>query len=718
MPRGMEALMALAAARPSWREKVLADPLNAAAEADVYLTGNEQSVLASIPPATLEQMINSFDRRTSEVRTGPLRFGRATVAAAALLAAGIAGSTQGAPTTELTAEETIEQDLMYIGIAPDLPSAVQGTVAVLVLKRKKTDSKVTTKDLPKRVEFRVQRAIRGKTTESVLVFDLQADIPKGLRNATREFFAANSGVPALMLLGYSENTTAKQKVKGQGYLHIGGRWFPCTQDTKAQVWYVGKVNHNFNAMWAGGTDMLIKAIELLATHPQELLPQYFRVDLDAPVDAGRVKGHATGMLALDTAGKGGKKLFIASDAGDRLLKFDARTSRYVDMTAGCKLMSKSKFFAWGCFSGTERLDLISYDGRKLRLWAQQTDGTFSKVEVKGAPAGPCHGLTTIDAGHGSRAGIVLAADTGTVLLEPDKGTAGKFNARTLKLAEGTSPEWKHPAPPLSADFDGDGHPDILQIYEGESFLFKGTGSGRFAPGVACSIKGGKGRTVCVLGDFDMNGRIDVLSVSESTADLWQNMGGGKFVNVIGLCGELSWSIRMGAVAGNACDVANTGLRGLFLAYPDGEPLAFGNRGFRSLLRAELHPSKEGGRLPPEQQTALMADLNGDHHQDMAVVLPDGTLKVFHHKPQVDAPRPVLEIALGAGSGTAGPVVIKARTETRSLGCWSTSPGKPPARFALPEPGAITVTWQLPGKKPQKKVFEIEGGFLRYVIGGE
>lgn len=84
VPRGMEKLLTLAGLNAGWKEKTLADPLRAAAEADIPLTPIESAILKSIPSKTLGQMILSFVRtRLTPVRETALAAG---TAAAALLA--------------------------------------------------------------------------------------------------------------------------------------------------------------------------------------------------------------------------------------------------------------------------------------------------------------------------------------------------------------------------------------------------------------------------------------------------------------------------------------------------------------------------------------------------------------------------------------------------------------------------------------------------------
>lgn len=102
VPRGMENLLTLAAMNEDWKDKTLADPLRAAAEAEIQLSPSESAILRAIPAKTLGQMILSIIRtRLAPIRDSALAVGTAS---AALLAA-----------TDALGE------LESFGIRPDIP---------------------------------------------------------------------------------------------------------------------------------------------------------------------------------------------------------------------------------------------------------------------------------------------------------------------------------------------------------------------------------------------------------------------------------------------------------------------------------------------------------------------------------------------------------------------------------------------------------------------
>ncbi|MEI6210550.1 MAG: hypothetical protein WCR06_02875 [bacterium] len=84
VPRGLERLLAMAGLNGEWRNKMLSDPLQAAQEANIPLSGSEAVILRTIPSQTLRQMITVFAREgVAACKRPALSMG---TAAAALLA--------------------------------------------------------------------------------------------------------------------------------------------------------------------------------------------------------------------------------------------------------------------------------------------------------------------------------------------------------------------------------------------------------------------------------------------------------------------------------------------------------------------------------------------------------------------------------------------------------------------------------------------------------
>jgi hypothetical protein len=440
-----------------------------------------------------------------------------------------------------------------------------------------------------------------------------------------------------------------------------------------------------------------------------------------PVKPGKVDGRVRAALAVDIAGRGEPALFVASEGGDRVFAWDRKAEKYEDITGRLKLASKSSFAAWGDFGGSGRLDLASSDGKSLVIWSQAADGTFAAAEVVAVPKEACTGLATVDVGQKGRAGIVWGSAAGPALLVPEAGKAGAFTLKPLASAPEALKDRAGAGAPLVADLDGDGLPDIVQPFAKGSIFYKGKPGGAFADGTACAIALGKGRTAAFLGDFDMDGRIDIMTFSENTPQLWQNLGSGRFMDFMYLSGEIAYLAMPGTTCGNVCDINNDGRPDVFIFHAEQKPQVFFNRGYRSFGQARWPTDMtERGDFPEVlkgQQAGVLADLDGDGAQDMALVLLDGTVCIF---PQIvdKNPKLAVSVTLPPGGATAGPVTVSAADDRMLLGAWVISPGSSEAFFGRQAQGEITVTWQLPGEAPRKKKLTVEDKPVRFVIGSE
>jgi len=87
LPRSVEQLLALAAVDPRFAARLLDDPLTAAEDRALTLSASERALLAALPRAALQQMIDAFAERIPEPeRRRFLGQSAAAVLAGALLA--------------------------------------------------------------------------------------------------------------------------------------------------------------------------------------------------------------------------------------------------------------------------------------------------------------------------------------------------------------------------------------------------------------------------------------------------------------------------------------------------------------------------------------------------------------------------------------------------------------------------------------------------------
>ncbi|MCX7805594.1 MAG: VCBS repeat-containing protein [Planctomycetota bacterium] len=568
-----------------------------------------------------------------------------------------------------------------------------------------------------KAEAEVVRALKGKAPGKTLAIDLTRAANPEQGKAIGEMIKAVAGGdgPAIIFVGKGENEEPISK------LHLGGKWVSLEKGADAASWEADAIDSKMEATWAGGTDMLLKITELILKYPDTDVPSSCAGSWEEPVNIGTVKGKVGRVMAVDIAGKGDLALFVASDGGDRVFAYDAKAKKFEDISGRIKLGSKSVVATWGDFNGDARLDLASWDGKALTIWSQDAGGAFSQAAAAGAPEGGCVGLAATEAGVKGRAGLLWSPPGGLpVLLVPDASKPAAFSARPL-ASDVNAGGFGAAGTCLVADFDGDAIPDVIQPFAKGSIFFKGKGGGAFESGVACPVQLGEGRTGACLGDFDADGRLDVLTMAEDSPRVWQNAGGGKFTNEFFICGEFSYISKPGCIMGNACDINNDGRQDIFLASSERGAQVFFNRGFRSFGHAHQPIDIAEAQIIPDalngQQAGVLADLNGDGLQDMALILPDGRVFVLQQA-SGGGEALVVRVALAPGSGCAGPVTVSARNDRMPLGAWAVAPGVSEAVFGRTTPGEVTIRWRMPCGKEQEKKFELEDKPIRFVLPAE
>jgi len=474
-------------------------------------------------------------------------------------------------------------------------------------------------------------------------------------------------------------------------------------------WEVIKPDNFFMGTFSGGTEMAIPALRYFRDDPEAELPIESGAQWGEEIAAGRVEGRVPAMTAVDLDGRGTPMLFVASDAGDRLLAWNGKG--FEDRTADRKLAGRSRQFAFGDFNGDRRLDLASWDGARIRLWAQNADGTFAEAADTGDALADCVGLAALDAGAGRASLLISAKDTLLIGTLDDRGAWS-----LVPLPPGEVADLGEPAAALAADFDGDGQTDIVRLFAGGSRFYKGEAPGRFAAPVACAVGKGRGRYAACLGDFDHNGLPDIFTAAEDGNRLWHNDGGGRFSQMISLCGEVPYIAKPEGVACAAVDFNNDGRQDLFIAYDGLLPHLFFNRGFRSFGHARDVDFSVQNRLlvaAQGQQAGAMADLNGDGVLDMALVLKDGAVWAIFGRA---ADRALAVSAfLPANAPSAGPAMVRARRFDRDLGVVAVAPGQT-AFFGARQPGPIALAWRFPGNASGVKEIVLENGPVRVNLG--
>ena len=511
------------------------------------------------------------------------------------------------------------------------------------------------------------------------------------------------------------------------HMHLGGLWFTLSPYEKDNIWELDREDSFWLMAWEGGTDMLLRAVEYCLSDPNAKVPAYAEVEWAGAVKVGKVEGPVFAAAAVSLSDRDGADLFLACEKGDRLFRWNGGTLE--DVTAAAAPRSASRVFAWGDFNGDGRLDLASHDGHALRLFLRQKDGAWTPLALKADAElkDGCLGLATVDCGRTLRTALVASTKGAPRLLMPMPG--GGTLVETLPAAgDALRKDLGDGGRCLVEDFDGDGRPDVLQLYATGGLFYKGTAADKYAEPVKTEAALGAGRAETCVGDWDADGLPDLFVTAEDKIRVWQNLGGGRFAEV---ChgkggsfatpsGDVAYLAKPGGSAAQCADFNNDGRQDLLIAYRwEKCPGLFFNRGFRSLCKDYALDVGERKLLPlPQrgegQQAACLGDFNGDGALDMAVVLTGGNLWVFPRKVENGNNRAVV-VSLPAGAKHAGPVSVWAYAGERLLGAWSVRAGEPGTIIGLQEPGTVTLRWHAAGRKAREEQVVVKDGPLGVVL---
>ncbi len=504
-----------------------------------------------------------------------------------------------------------------------------------------------------------------------------------------------------------------------GFLHIDGlpaaQWLVLENwpDDDGDIWDMVQSEAFLLATFNGGTDMLRRMLDYILTDPEADVPIDAQARwADEAMHLGRVDGqvHRIQGVFLDRDGDSlAADLFVASDAGDRVYRYDGQTMQGVTDSLG--LASTSVQHAWGDFTGDGRLDLASFDGEAITLHTRGESGTFQarNLDLGNALADGLLSLDTIDTGDGT--GLVI----GTRALPRVVSFDGQgVSVRPLVEDPGDVSFPDDPGGLLVADFDGDGHVDVLQLGGRESLLYKGTGVGAFAAPEMSYVATAGGPHGAALGDLDQNGLLDIFIASDRRHLLWQNDGNMEFVERMMLSGEVSYKWTGEGRSAHIADLANDGRDDLMIHYDAARiPYILFNRGYRSFahsLTLDMDDHPQLNAATQGQQAVTLGDFNASGRNDFAAVLADGQVWVL---PQAVA-SPGLAVRAALPAGEPGPVNVRAWRFDRDLGVRQVKPGQP-AFIGARHPGPLRLQWQHPGGEVREAEVIIEGGPMRFEL---
>jgi hypothetical protein len=549
-------------------------------------------------------------------------------------------------------------------------------------------------------------------------------------------FGGKTTVTAVLVLSDKRD---KAEDEADGALEIETSWFGVVRRQGKLV--LEKDKRDLFAVWAGSARMLAAAARYAQTDPAAEFPVRSSTSWGEPLKLGKLTGPATGCMLADFGKPMGRCVLVLAEAGDRVCRAASEGGKLADATTPLKLRTASKAAAVGDFDGDGRIDLLSWDGRSLKLSVQTPAGTFAAPRDCGSLA-ECLSLDCIDVG-GPRPGLVAGTSQGPVLLT--WGAGGALTAQPL--GGSATPETLAKLEPgglcVVADFNGSGRADVMALFSKGAQFYAAEGTGRFKALVEIDLPLVDQPRVALCGDYDADGLLDVLVAGKDGLALLSRESPQRWSNVTYLTGELAYhgnANRPQIVGCAPCDVNIDGRQGMAMFYADRKPLVFFNRGFacfgwaRELdldpSTAVAEPGAEGvpaaplGQPKPEaaagpedlkqgQAAGVVVDLDGDGVPDMlAVGAKEREIWAVFGRREDRQSRRNCTLTLPASS--RGPVTVTVRDDKRVAGMYVVRPGVP-TLVGRAEAGPMVLGWLAPNGRPvQREVVVLDQG-ARYEI---
>jgi len=557
--------------------------------------------------------------------------------------------------------------------------------------------------------FAVEKVWKGTLDAQRVEVDLTgAALPDQARFADKLARESVDKLALMFIAAFADKPGDEPGGSRKAYIHLDGSWLVLNENEGA--WKFDQASQVLVQTWNGGSDMLLRAVQYVLDDPDAEVPSKTGVNWGSVINLGKVDGKVYATEPVDLKGTGAVVLFVAAETGDRL--FSCADEKPAELTAAAQLTSRSQAHAWGDFNQDGRLDLASWDGKKIAVYLQGTNGVFRAAEG-GVEVADCLALTALDVGTSGSAGLLVSTTGAPMVWMPNS----KEPLRLVCKGEWPGKDLGVAGACLIADFDGDGLPDIVQPLTNGGLFYKGLADGGFAAPVPCEVANGGAMNLC-LGDWDGDGRLDIFAPAQGKFKLWENKGGGHFADKMRLTGESQYMASGSAVGACACDLNSDGRQDLTIFYADAVPQIFFDRGFRSFgLSLSLDLGR--GALLPEaskgaQAAGCVADFTGDHAPDMALALNNGDVVVVARVSTGEdlCARVILHPATGTG-----PVRVWGLDGKRGLGAWNVSAGSAPACIARTSAGSLKVKWLRPGQPEQTTDVVLEDKPVNVIIGG-
>lgn len=563
--------------------------------------------------------------------------------------------------------------------------------------------KLSPADTKGHVTCEVKRVLKGNAkVGDKLILDLTTSPQEEYVKSIKKVLQTIGDEPVLLFVGMDE---AGQPAS---FLNLRAQWFKVDKKDDNRQYELMEVDEKMSGTWAGSSDMLLRIVDYILTDPNPNVPVRVGSSWGDKIKVGSISGKIYKFLPVDIDGKGKLSLFVGAETGDKVYIYDKKAKKFDEISSKLKISTHSTLAVWSDFNGDKLLDIASWSNNGLSILLRQPDGSFGvPIAVKSDAIGnECTGLAMLDVGKSPRAGLVVTSSSGAVLVWLNEDNT--FGFKKLTHAGVDVPKLGAASKSLVGDFDGDSIPDIVQLFEKGSIIYKGKQKGEFAEGVSCAVSLGTGRTDAAVGDYDADGMFDIICAAEDRPYLWHNKGNFNFVETLEVCGSLAYISKPGSFSCGTCDINNDGRQDLYLLYSEMGPQIFFNRGFRTFgFCIELCANFETVLTDGDkgQQAGTVADFDGDGAQDFALALLNGEIWVVFRSEE-DLNLHVL-VELPLGGQYIGPVSVRGWHEKRPLGVWNVCAGGDKAFFGVTEPGLCRIEWRFPGKTNQSKEITVE-----------
>ena len=526
--------------------------------------------------------------------------------------------------------------------------------------------------------FQIVDAVKGKTDRQAMLLSLARCKPEE-RAGVRAALKAGPEVAILFL-------SARDR-KNMANMHVGGVWLTLRNDGQGR-WNIEGTAAPLAAVYAGGTDMLLRMVRYILTDPAATVPVAVGASWMAePAHIGTVPGEIFGMETIELTADATPHVFVASSKGDRLFRAQKGAEAFDDVTGKFKLASRSRQFTWACLTANGRPSLVSWDGAVIAVWTLDAAGVL-QPDPDGLPwKRPCLALSACSLPQTGAPAILVSTPDRPVLIH--RSAQAQWVQTPLPDGELLKTLGESNSACIVADLDGDGFWEVLQPRTLGGVLWKGRDDGFAAPirsDVACPD--GPGRAA--IGDFDEDGFLDIFLAGSRKNELWENDGHARFRPVAVHAGTLGYKCPVGLSACRVADLNHDGRPDLLLAHPEGAFTYHFNRGFRCFgEEGDLRLPRSGGQV-----ACTVADFNADGSLDLAVAFADGEVHCFFND---SFNKPLLRV--GLPPDLPGPVTASVwQGKTQSL-CIGTASIAGPARayFALRSGRDCTIKWAIPGQ---------------------